>query len=122
MSLSVRLPAAFLDTILGRLALLFLPAAGDTTKARSAAAEALADYHPETASELRLAANIVSFGLHALEALSQAADPDMPLTKVLRLRGSAVSLSRESHKAERRLQERQSARRAGEPEPQTVEV
>jgi hypothetical protein len=123
MSLSTKLPTAILDTILGRLALLFLSAtAGDTPEARNAAAETLADYHPETASELRLAANIVSFSFHALEALSQAADPDMSLTKILRLRGSAVSLSRESHKAERRLRELQSARRAGQPEPQVVEA
>jgi len=57
--------------------------------------------------------------LHALEALGQAAVPDMPLTRVLRLRGSAVSLSREANKAERRLQQLRKARRAGIPaEPQ----
>ena len=65
--------------------------------------------------ELRLAANIVSFSFQALEALSQAATPDMPLTRTLRLRGGAVSLSRESHKAQRRLDKLQTARRAGIP-------
>jgi hypothetical protein len=123
MSLSATLPAAIRDTIVGRLALLFLSAtAGDMTEARAAAAETLADYHPETASELRLAANIVSFGLHSLEALSQAADPDMSLTKILRLRGSAVSLSRESHKPERRLDQLRNARIAGHPESQEIEA
>ena len=65
--------------------------------------------------ELRLAANIVSLSFQALEALSQAATPDMPLTRTLRLRGGAVSLSRESHKAQRRLDKLQTARRAGIP-------
>jgi hypothetical protein len=111
---SARFVPSILDTILGRLALLFLSgAAGDMTAARDAAARMLAAYHPETEDELRLAAEIVSFSFHALEALGQAATPDMPLTKVLRLRGSAVSLSRETHKAERRLDQLQKARRAG---------
>jgi hypothetical protein len=114
MSLPTKLPAAILDTILVRLALLFLAgAAGDLADARHAAAQMLAAYHPETENELRLAAEIVSFSFHALEALGQASTPDMPLTKVLRLRGSAVSLSREAHKAERRLEQLQKARRAG---------
>jgi hypothetical protein len=39
----------------------------------------------------------------------------MPLTKILRLRGGAVSLSRESHKAQRRLDQLQNARREGIP-------
>jgi hypothetical protein len=114
MSLAALFAPCILDTILGRLALLFLSgAAGDMTAAREAAARMLAVYHPETEDELRLAAEIVSFSFHALEALGQAATPDMPLTKVLRLRGSAVSLSRETHKAERRLDQLQKARRAG---------
>ena len=116
MSLAKTLPAAVLETILTRLAALFLTgAAGDITAARQAAAQMLAAYHPQTEDELRLAANTIGFSFHALEALGQAAAPDMPLTKILRLRGSAVSLSRESHKAQRRLDQLQNARRAGIP-------
>jgi hypothetical protein len=116
MSFPSTLPTAILDTILGRLALLFLiSTAGDLIAARQAAAQMLAGYRPETADELRLAAEIIGFSLHALEALGQAAAPDMPLTKILRLRGCAVSLSRESHKAERRLDQLQKARCAGIP-------
>jgi hypothetical protein len=108
------LPAAILETILTRLALLFLAGAhNDPAQARQAAAQMLASYHPETEDELRLAANIISFSFHALEALSQSAHPDMPLTTILRLRGSAVSLSRESHKAQRRLDQVRKARRDG---------
>jgi hypothetical protein len=114
--ISQALPAAILDTILGRLSLLFLSGAGgDTAAARLAARQMLAIYQPETEDEFRLAAQIVSFSFHALEALSQAASPDMPLTRILRLRSSAVSLSRESHKAQRRLDQLQKARRTGAP-------
>jgi hypothetical protein len=103
-----------LDTILGRLALLFLAGAdGDLTAVRDSALRMLAAYHPETEDELRLAAEIVCFSLHALEALGQAANPDMPLTKILRLRSGAVNLSREAHKAQRKLDQIQRDRRAG---------
>jgi hypothetical protein len=115
-TLAQALPGAILETILSRLASLFLAeAAGDMTAARQAATKMLSAYHPETEDELRLAANIVSFSFQALEALGQAATPDMPLTRKLRLRGSAVSLSRESHKAQRRLDKLQAARRQGIP-------
>jgi hypothetical protein len=104
------LPAAILETVLIRLAALFLTGAGgDPTAARHAASQMLAAYHPQTPDELRLAANIIIFSFQALEALSQAATPDMSLSRILRLRGSAVSLSRESAKAERRLGQLQKA-------------
>ncbi|HET6608685.1 MAG TPA: hypothetical protein VFG62_18565 [Rhodopila sp.] len=99
------LPEAFLQTILHQIALLLLQGAGgDMEAARQAAMATLAAYHPRTEIELRLAARIISFNLQALGALAQAADPDMPLTRVLRLRTGAVSLSREAEKAERRLE------------------
>jgi hypothetical protein len=116
MSRAATFSATILETILGRLALLFLTgAAGDLNAAREAARQMLAAYHPETDDELRLAAEVIGFSFHALEALGQAMTPDMPLARVLRLRGSAVSLSRESHKAQRRLDQVQQARREGIP-------
>jgi hypothetical protein len=116
MSLAATIPTAVLETILARLAILFLSgAAGDLTAARQAASHMLAAYHPETEDELRLAARIISFSFQALEALSQAAAPDMPLTRILRLRGSAVSLSRESDRAQRRLDQLQKARKEARP-------
>ena len=112
MSLPTTLPAAVVETILTRIAPLFLiGAANNPEAARQAAAHMLAAYHPETTEELRLAANIVAFGFQSLEALSQAATPDMSLTRILRLRGSAVTLSRESAKAQRHLDQLQHARR-----------
>ena len=119
--LATRVDPTILGTILGRLAVLFLSGAnGDLSIARDAAMKSLTAYHPETETELRLAAEIISFSFHALEALSQAATLDMPLTKILRLRGSAVSLSRESHKSQRRLDQMQRNRGAGIPAKPTT--
>ena len=77
----------------------------------------LAAYHPQTPDELNLAAEIISFTIHALEALGQSMASDMPLSKILRLRGSAVSLSREAHKAQRKLDQLQKAGQTGAPIP-----
>jgi hypothetical protein len=119
-------PAAVLETILIRLAALFLiGAGGDMETARQAARVMLGAYHPETEEELSLAAQIISFSFQALEALSQAAAPDLPVTRVLRLRGGAVSLSRESAKAQRRLSQLQKDRRErtqAEPVPPSPEI
>jgi hypothetical protein len=114
MSFPATIAQAILDTVIGRLALLFLTGAcGDMIAARYAASQMLAAYNAETPDELGLAAEIVSLQFHTLEALSYASDPDLPLNKILRLRGGAVSLSRESHKARRRLDQLQRARRTG---------
>jgi hypothetical protein len=118
MSLPISFPAGIaatvLDTVLGRLALVFRSgAAGDLTTARHAAVHMLAAYDAQTDDELRLAGKIISFSFEALEALSQAAAPELSLNNILRLRAGAVSLSRESHKAQRQLDKLQRARRVG---------
>jgi hypothetical protein len=119
MSLPTSVTPTTLDTILGHLAPHFLTSAnGDLPTARHAASHMLAAYNAETEEELRLAAEIVSFSFHALEALSEAAAPDLPVTRKLRLRGSAVSLSRESHKSQRKLDQLQRARLAGSKPPE----
>jgi hypothetical protein len=115
------LPEALLKTILHQIAILLLDGAGgDMEAAWAAAASTLRAYDPQTEQEVRLAAQIVAFSLQACEALAQAADPDMPLTRILRLRTGAVSLSREAEKAERRLEKLREARLQNlpeEPEP-----
>src|ERR1700722_13377330 len=122
------LPEAFLQTILHQIALLLLQGAGgDMDAARHAAAGTLSAYDPRTEAELRLAARIISFSLQAGEALAQAADPEMKLTHVLRLRTGAVSLSREAEKAERRLEKLREARQQNEdldplPEPESPRI
>jgi hypothetical protein len=114
--ISATISQAILDTVLGRLALLFLTgAAGDLATAREAARQMLAAYNPETPAELSLAAEIIGFSLHALEALGQAAASDLSLNRILRLRGSAVSLSREAHKSQRKLDQLQRARATQQP-------
>ncbi len=111
------LPEIFLNTIVNQVAMLLLPAAGgDLDAARQAATATIAAYDPKTEAELALAARIVGFSLQAIEALAQAANPELPLTRVLRLRGGAVSLSREAQKAERQLEQRRKQREAGVPE------
>jgi hypothetical protein len=100
-----------LDTVLAHLAPHFLAAAnGDMAAARHAAGHLLAAYDTRTDAELQLAADIVSFGFHALEALSDSAAPDLTLNQKLRLRAGAVSLSREGHKARRKLDQLTRAR------------
>jgi len=122
MSLPTSVTPATLDTIIGHLAPHFLAGAnGDLPAARHAASQMLAAHNAETEEELRLAAEIVSFGFHALEALSEAASPDLPVTRKLRLRGSAVSLSRESHKSQRKLDQLRRARLAAS-KPQEVQA
>lgn len=111
MSLPPHLPAVVVELILSRLAVLFLGTVGNNAvAARAAALELLAAYHPETADELRLAANIVMLGLQGIEALSQAAAADVPLPQVVRLRSGGMGLMREAAKAERRLAQVQKAR------------
>jgi hypothetical protein len=107
-------PPALLETILAPLIALFLPgAAGDAVAARQAARQMLAAYRPENDDELRLAAKIACFSIQALQALGQAATPGMPLTRILRLRSGAVSLSRASEKAQRRLENLRKAPQQG---------
>jgi hypothetical protein len=111
-----------LETVIGHLAVLFLSgAAGNTDGAREAARQMLAAYNAETPEELSLAAEIISLQFHALQALSDAAAPDLSMNRIIRLRGSAVSLSRESHKAQRKLDQLQRTRRAGIAEPAPIE-
>jgi hypothetical protein len=100
-----------LDTVLNHLAPHFLAAAdNDLPTARRAASHLLQSYHAATEEELNLAGEIITFRVQALEALSEAAAPDLSLNRKLRLRGSAVSLSRQSHKAQRKLDQLQRAR------------
>jgi hypothetical protein len=109
---------AILDTVLGHLAPHFVEAAnGDLPTARHAAGRMLAAHDPQTEEELHLATDIVSFGFHALEALSAAAAPDLPLNQKIRLRGNAVSLNRQAHKARRQLDLLKRARLAEPAQP-----
>jgi hypothetical protein len=124
------LPVALLNTIVHQIALLlFRGAGGDIAAAHQAAIRTVSALVPKTEAELRLASRIISFSLQATEALSQAADPEMPINRVLRLRSGAVSLAREAQKAERQLEKLQADRMMGieappaaEPEPEAPKI
>jgi hypothetical protein len=124
MSLPASPPATItpvmLDTVLGHLAPHFLATTnGDLPAARHAAGHLLAAYNATTEEELGLAGEVVTFTFHALEALSEAAALDLPINQKLRLRGSAVSLSREAHKAQRKLDQLRKARLTVSAQPET---
>ncbi|MFO1024838.1 MAG: hypothetical protein U1E70_06630 [Acetobacteraceae bacterium] len=110
MSLPASIPDAIVETILLRLLTLFLSGAdGDAAAARAAALHMLGSFRPTDEQQLCLAADIVSFELHALEALRQSDEPDIPAAQILRLRGGAVSMNREAHRARQELQRLQRA-------------
>jgi hypothetical protein len=97
-------PAVF-EKIITFLALLFLiPGTGDIATARETASTTLASYGARTDRELRFSALSIAFGFGALEALRKAADPDLPLNHVLRLRGNANALNRAAQQNENRLE------------------
>ena len=102
-SVSVITPA-ILDKFIGLLVPLFLAGVdGDMATARHAAARMLAAYDTKTEAELSLAAEIVCFSFGALEALSNAMNPDLTPNAVLRLRGSANALHHSAHQCQRTL-------------------
>jgi hypothetical protein len=103
---------AFLEEIVAHLVHLFIRGAGgDQAAARHAVLSTLAAYGPEDEQELRLAAEIISFGFAALEALAKAMNPDLPLNAVLRLRGNANAAHRSGHQCQRTLEKLQRDRR-----------
>jgi hypothetical protein len=104
---------AFLEEMVAHLLHLFIRGAGgDEAAARHAVLSTLAAYHAEDEQELRLAAEIISFGFAALEALAKAMNPDLPLNAVLRLRGNANAAHRSGHQCQRILDKLRKERRA----------
>jgi hypothetical protein len=98
------IPQTILDSVAGHLVLLFLTATNqDREAARCTVAQMLAAYAPQDPQQLYLAAEVISFSHHALDSLGQAANPDTPLNRVIRLRGSAVSLSRQAARSQTKL-------------------
>jgi hypothetical protein len=114
------LSQTIVEASLDQIAPLFLEGAkGDMPAARAAAQALLDDYHPQTNQQLTLAADIIHYRRLAQDNLKRSAEPDLPLTKILRLRGSAVSLSREANKAQRQLDKLQAKQPQPEAQPAT---
>jgi hypothetical protein len=103
---------AFLEEMVACLLHLFIRGAGgDEAAARHAVLSTLAAYDAEDEQELRLAAEIISFGFATLEALAKAMNPDLPLNAVLRLRGNANAAHRSGHQCQRTLDKLRKERR-----------
>jgi hypothetical protein len=114
MSLPTQFPA-LLEMFVSFLLPLLLPAAGgDHATARAAALDLLAEYNPQTARELDLAAEAIANSLKSLTMLAQSAEPGLSQKALSDTLKWATSLSREGHRAQRRLDQMQRARRAGE--------
>jgi hypothetical protein len=113
------LTQAALDRILDFLAALFLPAtAGNAEAARGAALALLGSYEISNDRQLRLAALAIAFSFGALDSLSRAAAPELPVNQVLRLRGNANALNRAAQQHEAKLENglgQPEAAPAGEP-------
>jgi hypothetical protein len=103
---------AFLEEVVAYLLHLFIRgASGDEAAARHAVLSTLAAYDAEDEQELRLAAEIISFGFATLEALAKAMNQDLPLNAVLRLRGNANAAHRSGHQCQRTFDKLRKERR-----------
>ncbi len=76
---------------------------GDTGLARLAAIEALNTYRVRNFAELIAVAQIIAYGLAALDSLTQSFGEDLPVSMVLRLRGNANALNRAAEQNRRLL-------------------
>ena len=112
------------DSICLLLMPFFLLAAGDDPeKAQTAVAHMLRAYNPTTPQELDLAARIVGFGIACLDNLRlSATTPDLPDTKILRYRSSAVSLSRSAEQCRTALNKLRAEQPPAKPAPQPQPV
>ena len=122
MSQSRNLPATAIDSVLAFLLPLILPTLNDDhTAARDLALTMLAEYHPASVRELRLAAEAIGFSPQSLALLAQSAAPDSPPYQREADAKSACTLNRSSHQSQRRLTEIQrDARMASPSEPLTT--
>jgi hypothetical protein len=92
--------------ILAFLAPMFLTTAGgNITHARLAAAHTLESYRTRTDCDLILIAQIIAFGLAALDSLSLSMTDGLSFPMILRLRGSAQGSSRAAEQNRRALKE-----------------
>jgi hypothetical protein len=114
MPCSTVITPAILDKVLSLLVPLFLTDTDpDLLAARHAASRLLAAYNAETEEELRLAAEIISFGFGALDALAKSMAPGLTMSTVLRLRGSANAQHRSANQCQRTFDKVRKERRIG---------
>ena len=102
------IPQAAINLVLSFLLPLILPSTGgDTQAARDLALCMLAEHTPQTARELRLAAETIGYSLRGLTLLANSAEPGIAADKHDTALKWACSLSRSGHQAQRRLDQLQ---------------
>lgn len=94
----------------------FVGVCADLGAARAEILETLASYGARTPSELLNAAQIIAYGLSALDMLQEARTADMSRSMRLRFRGCANNLNRSVQRSERAL-----AMRLADAAPDAVE-
>jgi len=96
-----------LELIVALLTPMFLSAgSGDLRLARLAAMETVASYGARTQAELMNIAQIIGFGLAAMDSLLLSMRPELSLTMKLRLRCGANALNRSAQQNNRMLEKR----------------
>src|SRR5882757_5464401 len=86
----------------------------DPASAQEAARQMLVCYNAATGKELQLSAQVVAFGLAALDCLRcSMTERDMPVQVLLRLQSNAVALNGLAEKSRKALEARQRDRGRG---------
>src|ERR1700722_6054900 len=101
-----RHPDVFMHLIAASLTPIFSIAIdGDPIRAQAAAIETINAYVPNHPVDLLPIAQIIAFGLAALRSISLSMAENIPIPLILRLHGSAASLSRGAEQCRRALSE-----------------
>lgn len=101
-------PDALHERVVSQIAPFFLNSAlNDQVLAQEATRQMLLGYNVADARELQLAAQIVTFGMAALDCLRcSMTERDMPVQALLRMRSNAVTLNRLAEKSRKTLDAR----------------
>src|SRR4051795_13378457 len=114
MSLPTHISRVAINAVLDLLFPLLLTAAGGSQEAATQAAlDLLAEYHPNSAEELGLAAEIIAFRYKLLGCLRASTRPGLSPGEVRDLDKMATALRRSESGAQRKLDALQRARRVG---------
>jgi hypothetical protein len=106
-----------INLVLTLLIPVILPLTGnDIEAAETLALDMLAEYEPRTIKELRAAAKVIGLSLASLQALSEAAEPNLPPARLIALRRWACTLSRSELQAHRNLEDLKRASLPQEPQ------
>jgi hypothetical protein len=96
----------FTHLVVTSLAPAFLAATGgNMDEARAAVIATINAHNPRSQADLLPIAQIIAFGLAALDSISRSMAEDIPISLALRLRGNATSLNRAAEQCRRALRE-----------------